>query len=163
MPDIAFLWPSRTYNILNKIPFTLVKYRLDLQMRVALHQIKWLPGQSSRCSVKFMSKCNEDCDLCIYVTEVTCADTLTSTLIGAYMWQRSLVQILWHLPWLVHICDRGHLCRYFDIYPDWCIYVTEVTCADTLTPMYSVSFGVWWIITQWHLTLVDIGGGGRGV
>ena len=44
--------------------------------------------------------------------------------------------------WLVHICDSGHLCRYFDIYP-----------------MYSVAFVVWWIITQWHLPLVDIWGG----
>ena len=26
------------------------------------------------------SKCNEACDWCIYVTVVTCADTLTSTL-----------------------------------------------------------------------------------
>ena len=38
----------------------------------------------------------------------------------------------------VHICDSG----YFDIYP-----------------MYSVAFVVWWIITQWHLPLVDIWGG----
>ena len=50
-------------------------------LQVALHQIKGLPGQSSRCSVKFIrSKCDEGCDWCIYVTVVTCADTLTSTL-----------------------------------------------------------------------------------
>ena len=48
---------------------------------VALHQIKWLPGQSCRCTVKFIrSECNEGCDWCIYVTVVTCVDTLTSTL-----------------------------------------------------------------------------------
>ena len=36
---------------------------------------------SWRCSVIFIrSKCNEGCDWCIYVTVVTCADTLTSTL-----------------------------------------------------------------------------------
>ena len=51
-----------------------VFYSCDLQ--VTLHQITWLPGQSSRCSVKFIrSKCNEGCDRCIYVTVVTCADT----------------------------------------------------------------------------------------
>ena len=43
---------------------------------------------------------------------------------------------------MVHICDSGDLCRYFDIYP-----------------VYSVAFVVWWIITQWHLPLVDIWGG----
>ena len=48
---------------------------------------------------------------------------------------------MWRRLWLVHICDRGDLCRYFDIYP-----------------MYSVAFVVWWIITQWHLPLVDIWG-----
>ena len=48
---------------------------------VTLHQIKRLPVQSSRCTVKFIrSECNEGCDRCIYVTVVTCADTLTSTL-----------------------------------------------------------------------------------
>ena len=50
-------------------------------LKVALHQIKWLLGQSSRCTVKCIrSKCNEGCDWCIYVTVVTCADTLTFTL-----------------------------------------------------------------------------------
>ena len=40
-----------------------------------------LLGQSSRCTVKFLrSECDEGCDWCIYVTVVTCADTLTSTL-----------------------------------------------------------------------------------
>ena len=49
-------------------------------IQVALHQIKWLPGQSSRRTVKCLrSECNEGCDWCIYVTVVTCADTLTST------------------------------------------------------------------------------------
>ena len=72
---------------------------------VLVYQIMWLPGQSSRCTIKLIrSKCNED----------------------------------W---WLVHICDSGDLCRYFDIYP-----------------MYSIAFVVWWIITQWHLPL-DIWGG----
>ena len=28
------------------------------------------------------SKCNEDCDWCIYVTVVTCADTMTYTLLS---------------------------------------------------------------------------------
>ena len=42
----------------------------------------------------------------------------------------------------MHICDSGDLCRYFDIYP-----------------MYSVAFVVWWIITQWHLPLVEYGVG----
>ena len=33
------------------------------------------------CTVKLLrSECNEGCDWCIYVTVVTCADTLTSTL-----------------------------------------------------------------------------------
>ena len=51
------------------------------QFEVALHQMKWLPGQSSRCTVKFIrSKCDKGCDWCIYVTVVTCADTLTFTL-----------------------------------------------------------------------------------
>ena len=49
---------------------------------------------------------------------------------------------IWRRLWLVHICDSGDLCRYFDIYP-----------------MYSVAFVVWWIITQWHLPFVDIWGG----
>ena len=50
-------------------------------LKVALHQIKLMPGQSSRCTVKFIrSECNEGCDWCIYVTVVTCAYTLTSTL-----------------------------------------------------------------------------------
>ena len=50
-------------------------------LKVALHQMKWLPGQSSRCTVKCLrSECDEGCDWCIYVTVVTCADTLTSTL-----------------------------------------------------------------------------------
>ena len=44
--------------------------------------------------------------------------------------------------WLVQICNSGDLCRYFNIYP-----------------MYSVAFVVWWIITQWHLPIVDIWGG----
>ena len=48
---------------------------------------------------------------------------------------------MWWRLWLVHICDSGDLCRYFDIYP-----------------MFSVAFLVW-IITQWHLPLVDIWGG----
>ena len=71
---------------------------------VALHQIKWLPGQSSRCTaVTFIRcECDEGCDWCI-------------------------------------LCDSGDLCRYFDIYL-----------------VYSVAFVVWWIITQWHLPLVDI-------
>ena len=52
-----------------------------LCFKVALHQIKWLPGQSSRCTIKFIrSECDDGCDWCIYVTVVTCADTLTSTL-----------------------------------------------------------------------------------
>ena len=48
---------------------------------LALRQINWLPGQSSRCTVKCLrSKCNEGCHWCIYVTVVTCADTLTFSL-----------------------------------------------------------------------------------
>ena len=31
------------------------------------------------------SECNEGCDWCIYVTVVTCADTLTSTLCIQYL------------------------------------------------------------------------------
>ena len=35
-------------------------------LKVALHQIKRLPGQSSRCTVKCIrSECNEGCDWCI--------------------------------------------------------------------------------------------------
>ena len=49
---------------------------------------------------------------------------------------------MWQRLWLVHICDSGDLCRYFDIYP-----------------MYSVAFVVWWIITVtfatcWYLECV---------
>ena len=36
-----------------------------------------MPDHSSRCTVTFLrSKCNEGCDSCIYVTVVTCADTM---------------------------------------------------------------------------------------
>ena len=50
-------------------------------LMVALHQIKWLSGQNLWCTVKVIwSKCDEGCDWCIYVTVVTCADTLTFTL-----------------------------------------------------------------------------------
>ena len=60
---------------------TLLRY-----LQVALHQIKLLPGQSSRYTVKFIrSERNEGCDWCIYVTVVTCADTLTSTLCIQYL------------------------------------------------------------------------------
>ena len=42
---------------------------------------KAIPGQSTRCTVKCLrSKSNEGCDWCIYVTVVTCADTMTYTL-----------------------------------------------------------------------------------
>ena len=78
-------------------------------LKVALHQIKWLPGQSSRCT-----------------------SSVTKAVIGAYMWQWWLVQILWHLPyvfssfsckllkWYVTVCFLGRFvngryhtaCRY---------------------------------------------------
>ena len=40
------------------------------------HQITWLSGQSLRCIIKFIIKCNEGFDWYIYVTLVICADTL---------------------------------------------------------------------------------------
>ena len=111
------LWPDLTWPDLTLInQYTTLWIRLlnenswvcchrSVGLQVALHQIKWLPGQSSRCTVKFIrSECKR--------------------------------------LWLVHICDSGDLCRYFDIYP-----------------MYSVAFVVWWIITQWHLPLVGIWSG----
>ena len=56
-------------------------WKLDIAIvtvTVALHQITWLPGQSSRYTMKFISsKCNEGCEWRIYLTEVTCADTMT--------------------------------------------------------------------------------------
>ena len=55
----------------NDLQTNLVVIRL---LQVAPHQITWLPGQS------LWSKCNEGFDWCIYVTVVTCADTLTCTL-----------------------------------------------------------------------------------
>ena len=43
------------------------------------------PGHSSRCTVKLLrSECNEGCDWCIYVTVVTCADTLTLPLVDIW-------------------------------------------------------------------------------
>ena len=45
-------------------------------VKVALHQSEFW-----RCTVKFIrSECDKGCDWCIYVTVVTCADSLTSTL-----------------------------------------------------------------------------------
>ena len=45
------------------------------------------------------SECNEGCDWCIYVTVVTCADTLTSTLCGA-----SAPRLVQQSPWYVLSC-----------------------------------------------------------
>ena len=45
-----------------------------------LSYVPLLLGQSSRCTVKcILSECDDCCDWCIYVTVVTCADTLTFT------------------------------------------------------------------------------------
>ena len=43
------------------------------------YALRWHCTKSSDCQC-LRSECNEGCDWCIYVTVVTCADTLTSTL-----------------------------------------------------------------------------------
>ena len=52
---------------------------VTVAVKVAPHQIAWLRGQSSRCTLKYIN--------------------VMKAVIGAYIWRWLFVQILWHIPY----------------------------------------------------------------
>ena len=90
-------------------------------LQVALHQIKWLSGQSSiRISYRWHCIKSSDCQVRVRSAPSNLYG-VNATKVGAYMWQWWLVQILWHLPYV--FSSFWCLMNYYTVTFDTCWYM----------------------------------------